>query len=365
MTVEYLRLDNIIEIELAVCERLRDAFARQMPRFTRTAHPKKAVPDVILRDLTADTARQTVSRFRGARYTFGYTHCEGTPALVMLGRAAPIAAIVAGAPPIVYIHPATAKIGPAYVLVLFAIQQALQRAGRLMLHGACLTRPNSDNAVLFVGARGTCKTCLSLTLMRDGWGYISDDKLIVTEDGVVPFEDVIGIRDWHVEKLSWLHNRLPRNCRCGKGVLRRRLRAAVGRCGAGLLAADLAVRWRDRWSGGIRVPVSELFPETPVPPRAHVQTVIHIKPSEHVALDIVDRMATMRTIVALERMLFLDLAPLPSLLQVYCEGGEPCLQEGDVQALLASPDCRELRLPTQGSFDQHERHVLTCLHQLS
>jgi len=74
----------------------------------------------------------------------------------------------------------------------YALEAALRRSGLYQLHGAGLSPPNQEMAALFVGESGSGKSTLASLLAVRGWRYLTDDALLLAQDG----EEVIarGIR---------------------------------------------------------------------------------------------------------------------------------------------------------------------------
>jgi hypothetical protein len=62
----------------------------------------------------------------------------------------------------------------------FAVCAALRRFGLFELHAAGVVAPNTNNGVLIVGPSGCGKSTLTLKLATAGWGYLSDDELLLS-----------------------------------------------------------------------------------------------------------------------------------------------------------------------------------------
>ena len=65
----------------------------------------------------------------------------------------------------------------------FAVCAALRRFGLFDLHAAGVVLPESNDGVLIVGASGSGKSTLTLQLATAGWGYLSDDELLLSATG--------------------------------------------------------------------------------------------------------------------------------------------------------------------------------------
>lgn len=68
----------------------------------------------------------------------------------------------------------------------FAVCAALRRFGMFDLHAAGVVEPNSHAGALIIGPSGSGKSTLTLQLATAGWGYLSDDELLLSlNDGAV------------------------------------------------------------------------------------------------------------------------------------------------------------------------------------
>lgn len=62
----------------------------------------------------------------------------------------------------------------------FAVCAALRRFGLFELHSAGVVVPGTDAGVLIVGPSGSGKSTLTLQLVSAGWGYLSDDEVLLS-----------------------------------------------------------------------------------------------------------------------------------------------------------------------------------------
>lgn len=68
-------------------------------------------------------------------------------------------------------------------LVFHAAMAAARRCGLYDLHAGCVVEPACGAGVLFLGPSGTGKSTLTTQLASAGWGYLSDDSLLLYENG--------------------------------------------------------------------------------------------------------------------------------------------------------------------------------------
>lgn len=62
----------------------------------------------------------------------------------------------------------------------FAVCAALRRFGIFELHSAGVVVPNTEAGVVIIGSSGSGKSTLTAKLATAGWGYLSDDELLLT-----------------------------------------------------------------------------------------------------------------------------------------------------------------------------------------
>jgi hypothetical protein len=65
----------------------------------------------------------------------------------------------------------------------FAVCAALRRFGLFELHSSGVVLPQSNDGLLIVGPSGSGKSTLTLQLAKAGWGYLSDDELLLSVAG--------------------------------------------------------------------------------------------------------------------------------------------------------------------------------------
>jgi hypothetical protein len=91
-----------------------------------------------------------------------------------------------------------------YGVLLWLLRRALNNAGAALLHGAAIVPKGENGAVLLVGPRGSGKTLLLLTLLRNAKGcYLAEDKMILFKGRVSSFQDDVPIQDHPIDALPW------------------------------------------------------------------------------------------------------------------------------------------------------------------
>lgn len=146
------------------------------------------------------------------------------PALIFSYRGQQDIAVLFGATTTIY-YPRRPRLADRlYGLFLFVLQQRLIQSGALLFHGAAVAR--GEQTLLFTAGRGGGKTGMLLTLLRQGWDYLGEDKLILWDGHVYPFQTGISVRDHHLQQLPWLPRLHPSLTKVCRGLAwRRTLRA--------------------------------------------------------------------------------------------------------------------------------------------
>ena len=115
----------------------------------------------------------------GRCYTDGLTYhlaCDGSLVSVGCGAASTVR-VWAGARESSRGEAALAR------LVFNAAMAAARRCGLYELHGACVVEPARGAGALFLGPSGAGKSTLTAQLASAGWGYLSDDSLLLYAKG--------------------------------------------------------------------------------------------------------------------------------------------------------------------------------------
>ena len=68
-------------------------------------------------------------------------------------------------------------------LMAYALDLSLRRSELYQIHGAGLVTPGRKTGALILGASGSGKSTLTALLASRGWGYLTDDGLLLTDEG--------------------------------------------------------------------------------------------------------------------------------------------------------------------------------------
>ncbi|HYJ85698.1 MAG TPA: hypothetical protein VEW46_06575 [Pyrinomonadaceae bacterium] len=70
-------------------------------------------------------------------------------------------------------------------LMVYTLEISLRRLGLYQLHGAGLAPPGMNAAALILGSSGSGKSTLTALLASQGWSYMTDDALLLSDEGGV------------------------------------------------------------------------------------------------------------------------------------------------------------------------------------
>lgn len=139
-----------------------------------------------------------------SRRKFTLTELDGLPAAVIPFRSHPDIVIVFTDPLTVLYSPRPGVAGKLVDALIYCLQLVLLRKGATLFHGAALTR--GDESLVLTGLQGSRKTLVLLTLLRQGWNFMADDRLIVYGGKMQLFSDRIPLMPHHFAVLPWLQD---------------------------------------------------------------------------------------------------------------------------------------------------------------
>lgn len=70
-------------------------------------------------------------------------------------------------------------------LMAYVLEICLRRVGLYQLHGAGLVPPSGKSGVLILGSSGSGKSTVTALLASQGWSYMTDDALLLSDEGDV------------------------------------------------------------------------------------------------------------------------------------------------------------------------------------
>lgn len=234
-----------------------------------------------------------------------------------------------------------------YGALLVALHAALLRRRAALLHAAAATR--EDRCVLLVGFRGSRKSQILFTLLREGWGYLADDKVILADGRVHLFQTLVGLADHHLSALPWLAWR--------SSAVGRRVRSALSALSGRVLPRQFLPAASKVLDPITFLDVHDLFPGCPVVRETAIHAVALLGPAESPSVTPLAREEALRELACVQDLMFHDLEPLPRLLAALSPVPLPLVAE--VAAASLPPRVRFVRvgLPPRLSPEEAARAV--------
>lgn len=357
-----LNIHDIITVDLDVSLKLEEHIKRNLELLIAD-RADEGTPDLIVRDLVPSSVSCVFGFVQGVKYRFAHLKYENSESVAIMHQGRPAAVLVPDSPLKLYFARDLEQCtGRMYLLLLYAMSMALVHRQAFLFHGACLLPPGGgDGAVLLVGRRGSCKTCAGLTLMKEGWRYISDDKWVLKSSRAYLFEKKISVRDWHVDKLPWLFDFLPPSGQRRKSRVRRAVRKRINHFGRKLLPLELSARWENRWNACLRLPVDEIFPNISIQSSAVLKSVVLLQPGCLISLNRLPFNEGLRRMSGIQDEFFDELIPLPGLSRDlgWIESQEAWRKK--LAGNFKETSFYELALPANVSFDQIQDEVRHCI----
>jgi hypothetical protein len=247
-----------------------------------------------------------------------------------------------------------------YGILLFCFNLVLNKKNGLLFHGAIAK--NENNGILLAGHRGTKKSMLLLTLLRNGWDYLSDDKFILHNNNSYLFQSFIPLRGHHFNSLPWLAE-LNKNSE--KFIRRSKLREKARNYSIRKLPGYLQPTV-ERFFGdpSITVYINKLFPSSNLIQSTRPSKVFVLLTGSQFRLENIPRDKIIDEIITVQKLLFHKYSQLEYLLSIYNKSFKY-----DIKKILDKnlPDQMFFKLTVPDDLDISSvyQEVIHCLKQVS
>jgi len=336
-------------------ESVHTFLARQFPLFVSDQRAEAAAsPDILLRpmgDAPAVTERKLHS---SALFGFSlFPDAKGT-AVGWLRRGSPDLLLLPGDPMTILYRPRPGIEGRLYGLLLLAIQLCLRAKQALLLHAAVLEK--GGQSILLSGHRGSGKSQLLLTFLRQGWNYLSDDKCILHSGSACLFESHIYLNDHLRAGLPWLQTLHPSSpLQRGARMLRQRLRPLAYR----LLPRRAPQRLERLLDPAQATDLRSLFPVCEMRTRVPLNYVFLLFQGKKFSVDGISREAAVDGLEDILALLFSDFDSMVSMLNLYA--GRRWESPGSlIERNLPQIPCYRVQLPEEYDPDEVCQEISRC-----
>jgi len=181
---------------------VREAIAGQLGMFVSQDKGEPTAHDILVEAVDSLPVEAPIDERTSILFGISLTNVEGRQAFTFSFRGRPeIALVISDTPKILFI-PRKGVARKLFGVLLFCVNHLLMRRGAALFHGAAAEK--DGRCVVMTGPRGSRKTMLLLSLLRDGWDYLSDDKFILSGKQAFIFQDFVNVRGHHLRALPWL-----------------------------------------------------------------------------------------------------------------------------------------------------------------
>jgi len=269
-------------------------------------------PDIVMTPMSdLPPATEDSSRLF-ALYGVSVLDYHGEVAVGLLHRGLPDVLVVSSDPLKIVYRPRAGNQSRLYWALLFGIQLSLRRKGALLVHGAVVER--EGQTLWLAGHRGSRKTQMLLTLVRQGWNYLSDDKFILHNGMLYLFESRIRINDHLFSCLPWIRRMVPRTLLQQSATPLRNL------------VRPLAYRWLPKrptlglektLNPTVHQEIEVLMPSCRIRTQAEPTRSFLLFHGNTLSVREIPRQLAVTTLSSINRMLFSSMASMESMLVLY------------------------------------------------
>lgn len=245
--------------------------------------------------------------------------------------------------------------GKLFDCLMLCTQFVLFRKKGFLFHGAVLCTQHT--CLMLTGTAGSGKTLLALSMLRDGWDYLSDDKFILHDKSAYIFRKQILLRDFHYQTFPWLSG--ISTMADQRHWLRKRLKQSAIKHLPGYLYARIE-RILDPFF--LKDPLN-LFPERKIIQTARLKICVLLQPGFEFTCAEIDLKTALKKLSLIQ---WLDSPLLETLArQLFLYGYENFLDiDRIIEANLEGNKVFEMTIPAMDDIGGLSRKINQCLRQV-
>lgn len=339
------------ELKRNLCRHL-EGFISEKP-----VDPEEA--DIILQELNELPTLTGSAKQMDALYGYWITMYQGEVSAVFFHKGNPDIIAVFSNPVRIY-YRARRKISrKIHWVMVFCMKFILGNKNLFFCHGAILEK--NGHSTLIIGQRGIRKTQLSLTMLKNGWDYISDDKSILHRGKAYPYQSFFLIQDHHFDALPWLEDIVPPHKWSGK---RAALRGSIRALAKKYLHKKLLPTGDRLLNPAIKLPVRDLFPDCTVLKSADLSNVILLYVGEYLKIERVSRDDVINDITLIQQLAYAEFNDLELMLSLYKKKSRRDIKQLINENLLGHSYFR-MTIPPECNPDLIYKKLLNCLESAS
>ena len=324
---------------------------------TKSDHVLNA--DIVMLMRKPDRSLELPKNDTNTNYGFWITEYNGEQAIIFTYRNKPdIIVTISHLIKIFYVNrPRVA--GKLYSILLFCFHLALYKKNGLLFHGAVATK--KDNCVVLLGSRGSKKTMFLLSMLKDGWDYLSEDKFILHNNRAYIFQSSTPLRDQHFLLLPWLANLLPDSAKLKKKLeFRKWARTVFFKYAPQYLLHPM----KKYYNPSITIDVNKLFPDSKVISSAKPSIIIMISSGNQFDFKSVSRGSIIGEINTLHHLIMNAISQeLIPLLFLYNQNYKYDF-ETIVNSSFSDQQFFKLTIPVNSDMENIYKDFTSCLNQV-
>ncbi|NQT94059.1 MAG: hypothetical protein HQ559_14955 [Lentisphaerae bacterium] len=331
---------------------LAEGLRRHLAPFECPETGNEEKTDVLVGPLSAEE-RQALGAAPGPDSRLYGSEMDGVPCVVFPYRGVPDVVVLPSPVMRLAFTPRPGCEGKVQRILVAVTRLALRQKGILLFHGAAARR--TDHGVAITGPSQAGKTKCLLAMLKDGWGYLSDDKFILRNGTAYSFRRYMSLPDTHREKL------LPAlGVASQRPGVAARMRRRAWHLASRRLPAYLLPRLRPLLVPTTAVDPATLFDGTEVLRETPLSTIVLLVPGSGFQTDADDVMRTMDGIVSAQDTDSEESDSILTHLRAHGRFPWPSAQEL-VTANLQGVDLVRLVVPQRASPSEIYTRVQECL----
>lgn len=307
----YLNIHSLITVSSFPMPDEVSSYTREkLSLFLTDAPITEQEADIVISQLEADHPFTWTNYHVNLEYGFSITECEGETVIIFAHRAKPDVIVILSDPIKILYKDGKGISDRLFDVLMFCFQLVLSQKKGMFFHGAVAEK--QGRCVILTGPFGTKKSMLLLTMLRDNWNFISDDKFVLHGGNAYMLYHDIMMRAYYTEFMPWLEGIMPGMKRFKKDeAFRERVRIFVTRHLPASLLPVLSKLY-DPYAT-VNINADELFPASRAKRSARISSVVLL--SDGPVLEIRDATKTgiLKDLVAVQRLISYEESKFSSL----------------------------------------------------
>lgn len=317
-----LQLDIHPELKIRAAElpeEVREFLVRQLGRFAvEVKAGPDAAPIILRRQDDNEALRGNLADFRDNSNGFWISEYKGSPAIVFIYRGEPDIVVTLDEFMTIHVPDRAGCAGKVYGVLLVCINLYLFTLNAMLFYGAAAQK--GEQTILLTGPSGSKKSMLLLSMLNQGWDYISDDKFILINGRACLFQTVLHILDHHFGTLPWLVDLLPDKVRLRRWAgLKKSLRTFCRK----YLPSYLLPAVKRFYETMVLVEVDTIFKECEVISSAKPTVIVLLGRGKELRTDLLSRAEALAEMVFIQELMFEEFSGLLKNLAHFTYRGKP------------------------------------------